>query len=122
MAPTKDPRAKGPKTPARMWRTAIQLPRALLGLAVIAALCLNVIADDGNWTEIHEAGRCAIKGQCGKKSFFGSELPCPNNDKAEDPDKGTRKKLVAICGDAWKEGDVCCDDAQVLLFKTSAYQ
>ena len=67
----------------------------------------------GNWTVKHEAGRCALKGQCGKKSFFGGQLPCPDNSVAEKPDDGTRKKLVTICGDKWDEGAICCDGDQV---------
>lgn len=93
----------------------------LLGIAALAVLFLNVVANDGNWTEKHEAGRCAIRGQCGKKSFFGGELPCPDNGEAEHPDKETREKLVEICGDSWSEGDVCCDDAQVRLSKSFAF-
>ena len=89
------------------------MPRLLLGLATVGILCLNAVAKDENWTNIHEPGRCAIRGQCGKKSFFGGELPCPDNGKAEDPDKEIRDKLVAICGDRWNEGPVCCDEAQV---------
>lgn len=85
----------------------------LLGFATLAVLCLNVVGSEGNWTVKHEEGRCAMRGQCGKKSFFGGELPCPDNGLAEEPDEDTRTKLVAICGDDWNEGDVCCDEAQV---------
>ena len=85
----------------------------LLGFATLAVLCLNVLGGEGNWTLKHEEGRCAMRGQCGKKSFFGGELPCPDNGLAEEPDEDTRTKLVAICGDDWSEGDVCCDEPQV---------
>ena len=85
----------------------------LLGFATIAVLCLNALGSEGNWTVKHEEGRCAMRGQCGKKSFFGGELPCPDNGLAENPDVATRTKLVAICGDDWSGGDVCCDEAQV---------
>ncbi|CAD6582982.1 MAG: hypothetical protein ASARMPREDX12_001140 [Alectoria sarmentosa] len=85
----------------------------LLGFATLAVLCLNVLGSEENWTVKHEEGRCAMRGQCGKKSFFGGELPCPDNGLAEEPDEDTRTKLVAICGDDWNEGDVCCDEAQV---------
>ena len=44
-------------------------------------------------TTKHEKGRCAIRGQCGKQSFFGSELPCPDNGLAKTPDDAVRKKL-----------------------------
>ena len=105
-----------------IWQNPVKLPRPVLGLATIAILCLGIVARDGNWTDIHEPGRCAIRGQCGKKSFFGGDLPCPDNGKAEDPEKETRDKLVAICGDSWEEGPVCCDDAQVRGFSGSRAQ
>ena len=87
--------------------------KRLLGLATIALLCVQALGNEGNWTVKHEEGRCAMRGQCGKKSFFGGELPCPDNGLAEEPDEDTRTKLVAICGDGWSEGAVCCDEAQV---------
>lgn len=70
-------------------------------------------ADDEGWTQKHEKGRCAIRGQCGKKSFFGGELPCPDNGFAQEPTGDARKKLVGICGEKWNEGAICCDDKQV---------
>lgn len=91
----------------------LRLPKSHLWVAISGFLCLSVVASEGNWTTKHEAGRCAIRGHCGKKSFFGSELPCPDNGNATEPEKETRKKLVEICGKSWDEGDVCCDDAQV---------
>lgn len=91
------------------------LPRVLLGFATLAILCLSVLADKGNWTAKHEEGRCAIRGQCGKQSFFGGELPCPDNGLAEEPDHDTREKLVAICGDDWSSGNICCDGGQVSM-------
>ena len=89
----------------------------LLAYAVLAILCLNTLGSEENWTVKHEEGRCAIRGQCGKKSFFGGELPCPDNGLAGEPDEETRTKLVAICGDEWSAGNVCCDEAQVSLGK-----
>lgn len=64
-------------------------------------------------TALHEKGRCAIRGHCGKKSFFGGELPCPDNGLAEEPETAVRKKLVDLCGSKWEEGPVCCKDEQV---------
>lgn len=66
-----------------------------------------------NTTNIHEAGRCAIRGHCGKQGFFGPELPCPDNGLAEPPSDELRKTIVALCGEEWKETDVCCDAGQV---------
>ena len=101
------------------WRAALgpaQGPaRRLLTLTTIAILVLSIFAKEVDLTGKHEAGRCAIRGQCGKQSFFGSELPCPDNGLAKEPDAETRKKLVNICGDAWSEGDVCCESAQVTI-------
>lgn len=86
----------------------------LLCLLLGATACLSgAAADDGNWTNTHESGRCAIRGQCGKKSLFGGELPCPDNGLAEEPDKETREKLVDICGAQWEDGDICCNGNQV---------
>ncbi|PCG95978.1 Short-chain dehydrogenase/reductase SDR [Penicillium occitanis (nom. inval.)] len=68
-------------------------------------------------TAIHEPGRCAIRGHCGKKSIFGGELPCPDNGLAREPDDAVREKLVSLCGSKWSEGPVCCEDEQVDALK-----
>ncbi|KAL9034409.1 MAG: hypothetical protein Q9214_007056, partial [Letrouitia sp. 1 TL-2023] len=60
-----------------------------------------------------------MKGQCGKKSLFGSELPCPDNSLAQAPDDDTRRKLVDICGDKWSDVDICCDANQLNALKTN---
>jgi Niemann-Pick C1 protein len=65
------------------------------------------------FTPIHEAGRCSIRGNCGKKSFFGAELPCPDNGLAKEPTADVRKQLVDICGPKWTSGPVCCESEQV---------
>lgn len=64
-------------------------------------------------TKIHQPGYCALRGQCGKKSFFGGQLPCPDNGPAEDPSDKLREKLVGLCGDRFKEGPVCCEEGQL---------
>jgi Niemann-Pick C1 protein len=64
-------------------------------------------------TKTHEAGRCAIRGHCGSESLFGSQLPCPDNGKAEDPADDVRKKLVDICGEEWSDTPVCCLEEQL---------
>ena len=91
----------------------LRLPRVLLGLACFSILIAESSATDEGWTTMHEVGRCAMRGQCGKKSFFGGELPCPANELAKAPTKETRKNLVEICGDSWIDGDICCDNDQV---------
>lgn len=65
------------------------------------------------YTPKHEAGRCAIRGQCGKRNLFSPELPCVDNGLAEDPDDELREQLVELCGPKWQSGPVCCDADQV---------
>lgn len=96
------------------WVLGPRWRRLLLSITVITLLTATTSADDGNWTIKHEEGRCAMKGQCGKKSFFGGQLPCPNNTLAEEPEDDIREKLVGICGDDWKKGAICCDGDQVI--------
>jgi len=85
----------------------------LLLTLLLALISVALSSDDDGWTKKHEAGRCAIRGQCGKQGFFGSELPCPDNGLAEEPNEDVRKKLVSICGDKWSEGAICCKNEQV---------
>ncbi|KAI9840459.1 MAG: hypothetical protein M1837_001615 [Sclerophora amabilis] len=84
-----------------------------LSLALLAGGTLFARAGEANLTKIHEQGRCALRGQCGSKSFFGSELPCPNNEPATEPEGDSRKRIVSICGEKWNEGLVCCEEAQL---------
>lgn len=70
-------------------------------------------------TKIHEKGRCAIRGHCGKQGFFGSDLPCPDNDKATTPSSDLRKSLVDLCGPKWEDSDVCCNEEQVDALKSN---
>ncbi|KAK4983204.1 niemann-Pick type C-related protein 1 [Elasticomyces elasticus] len=78
----------------------------------VTLFAISTFAAD-SWTSKHEEGRCAIRGHCGKQGFFGSELPCPDNGLAEEPDDALRKKLVGICGEKWSEGAVCCRNEQL---------
>lgn len=81
-------------------------------LGVIAAVATIVSSEA--ITPIHEAGRCAIRGNCGKEAFFSPELPCPDNGLAEEPEEDVRKQLVDICGPKWSSGPVCCLGEQVI--------
>jgi Niemann-Pick C1 protein len=65
-------------------------------------------------TPLHEAGRCALRGQCGHKGFSFFDLPCVDNGKAEAPSEDLRKQIVELCGPKWNETEnVCCDEDQV---------
>lgn len=89
--------------------------RLLFLLPFLAASPLALAADQGpDWTTRHEAGRCALRGHCGKQGFFGSDLPCPDNGRAAEPNRAVREKLVKVCGEKWAEGPVCCLEEQVL--------
>src|SRR5258707_719982 len=99
------------------------LPRqstvALLFTAVITTLLVTPsYAGSNNRTSIHEAGRCAIRGNCGSEGF-GPQLPCPDNDVATEPTNELRTSLVDICGDEWSEGKVCCTLEQLEALKTN---
>lgn len=81
--------------------------------AVIAGLLSASLVSAEAYTPMHEAGRCSIRGSCGKKSFFGKELPCLDNGLAKEPEDDVRAKLVKLCGPKWSTGPVCCDGGQV---------
>ncbi|CAI7623557.1 unnamed protein product [Penicillium pancosmium] len=84
---------------------------ALVGLSSLA-LQPTLAAAQGE-TKIHEKGRCAIRGQCGKQSIFGGELPCPDNGRAKGLEDPVREKLVNLCGPKWESGPVCCLEEQI---------
>ncbi|KAK3941461.1 patched family-domain-containing protein [Diplogelasinospora grovesii] len=93
--------------------------KAGCGLLLLAGLGSAAVETDRSWTPKHEAGRCAIRGHCGSKSFFGSQLPCVDNGLAEEPDEKLRKQLVDLCGPKWETGPVCCLAEQVDSLKSS---
>ena len=93
----------------------------LLSVTAAAVALLGHISGalaDSNKT-IHEAGRCAIQGKCGHKSWEFNDLPCVYNEKAAAPSDELKKKLVDLCGSKWNDTDVCCDEAQVDDLKTN---
>lgn len=84
---------------------------ARLATAVVLGAAL---ASAKPYTPKHEQGRCAFRGQCGKQSFFGKELPCVDNGLAHDPEAELRRELIDLCGEEWSEGPVCCTLPQVI--------
>ncbi|KAM3562605.1 hypothetical protein MY1884_001721 [Beauveria asiatica] len=86
---------------------------------LVAALAIGTaLVSAQNYTPKHEQGRCAFRGQCGKQSFFGKELPCVDNGLAQDPEAELRSELVDLCGEEWREGPVCCTLPQVQALKS----
>lgn len=102
-------------------RTAAPTMTQLWKLLGAGALLLTSTASAELLTPKHEAGRCAIRGHCGKKSWFGKELPCVDNGLAEDPDDELRQQLVDLCGEKWAKGPVCCDAGQVSVLTESCF-
>ncbi|KAJ5342582.1 hypothetical protein N7541_011706 [Penicillium brevicompactum] len=90
----------------------MRLPGAIATIVGLGSLSPTLVGAQGE-TKIHEKGRCAIRGHCGKQSIFGGELPCPDNDLAQQPEDSVREKLVNLCGSKWSEGPVCCRDEQI---------
>ncbi|KJZ74583.1 hypothetical protein HIM_05933 [Hirsutella minnesotensis 3608] len=88
----------------------------LLGAASL--LLPGLAAAIESYTPKHEAGRCAFRGQCGKQSLFGKDLPCVDNGPAHDPDADLRKELVGLCGSEWSDRPVCCTLDQVKALKS----
>ncbi|KAB5543014.1 patched family-domain-containing protein, partial [Coniochaeta sp. 2T2.1] len=88
-------------------------------VALAAGLLAGLAQAEEPYTPKHEAGRCAIRGHCGNKSFLGKQLPCPDNGLAEEPDQKLRDQLVDLCGPKWSEGPVCCNEEQVKSLKSS---
>jgi Niemann-Pick C1 protein len=88
---------------SRLWYTA----------ATVAALLAANFVSAEPYTPKHEAGRCSIRGTCGKEGWLGPELPCPDNGLASEPGDDVRKQLVELCGPKWNTGLVCCEGEQV---------
>ncbi|KAL6941854.1 hypothetical protein ACO0QE_003013 [Hanseniaspora vineae] len=58
---------------------------------------------------------CAIYDQCGKKSLFGQQLPCPKSSKFHPPKASseTLEIVSGLCGEEWLEQEyLCCTTEQ----------
>ncbi|KAL7622287.1 niemann-Pick type C- protein 1 [Parahypoxylon ruwenzoriense] len=83
-----------------------------------ALLLASGAAADELYTPKHEAGRCAMRGHCGRKSFFGKQVPCVDNGLATTPDPEFAKELESVCGPKWKDSKVCCSPEQLGSLKS----
>ncbi|KAI0175216.1 sterol-sensing domain of SREBP cleavage-activation-domain-containing protein [Pestalotiopsis sp. NC0098] len=91
-------------------------------IAAAAALLTATATHAEPLTPKHEPGRCAIRGHCGKKSFFGKELPCLDNGLAtpqSDIDDDFAQDLESLCGPKWRDSKVCCNRDQLDALKSS---
>lgn len=67
---------------------------------------------------IEKEGYCSIYDNCGKKSLFGSELPCPYNGEAFSATDDQLSELSSLCGDEWQEeSKLCCTSDQISELK-----
>ncbi|ODV64049.1 sphingolipid transporter [Ascoidea rubescens DSM 1968] len=77
---------------------------------VLSCCCLAL----AGYTDVHHQGYCATYDNCGKKSIFGGELPCPANVPASIPTQDDKDLLVSICGPLWENQSlVCCSNSQL---------
>lgn len=93
-----------------MWFTA-----SLSVLLATTSLLSPILASKG--TFIHEAGRCAVRGQCEADGFFSPGRPCADNGLASPPSDALREEIVKLCGPKWNNTDVCCVEQQVQALK-----
>lgn len=71
-------------------------------------------------TPHHSLKYCAMYGVGGKTSFFGPDVPQPNNIPAQKLSAADYNDLVDVCGDSWRAVDyACCDSAQIAQLKTN---
>ncbi|OAA59632.1 patched sphingolipid transporter [Niveomyces insectorum RCEF 264] len=89
----------------------------LLFFSSLGTVAAAAAAAETAYTPKHEAGRCAMRGQCGKRNIFSPELPCVDNGLATDPEADLRDQLVKLCGQKWQSGPVCCTAEQVTALK-----
>ncbi|POW20655.1 hypothetical protein PSHT_03243, partial [Puccinia striiformis] len=55
-----------------------------------------------------QSGRCAMYDRCGKKGFFGQELPCPDNSPARKTTADLQSALGRICGNRFASLETAC--------------
>lgn len=63
-------------------------------------------------------GHCAMYGNCGKKSVFGKQLPCPTNMTAPEPLLESMEILERVCGKEFSVANgVCCSNDQLIALE-----
>ncbi|PPQ68840.1 hypothetical protein CVT26_001674 [Gymnopilus dilepis] len=58
-------------------------------------------------------GKCAMRGSCGKKGFFGKPLPCPYDGPPIETDEKTKSLLKDVCGPELVNTPTCCTADQL---------
>lgn len=75
----------------------------LLRLLILVLVACGVLGD-----KLHTPGTCAMYDNCGKKSIFGAQLPCPGPLEAQKPSSEARELLESVCGAEFSSRLVCC--------------
>lgn len=71
-------------------------------------------------TTIHSPNYCSMYGVGGKTSFFGPDIPKPNNIPSQKLSLDDYSTLTEICGDSWRNIDyACCDSNQLIQLKSN---
>src|SRR6201994_2784573 len=99
--------------------TGLSLSALSLLFAVSILAAPAYAATSSGLTAIHEAGRCAIRGNCGSERLWGPQLPCPDNEPAAEATDEVRTALVGICGAEWTDSKVCCTLEQLEALRTN---
>lgn len=68
---------------------------------------------------IRKEGYCSMYSNCGKRSYFGSPLPCSSNVKAKVPNNKEISLLNSICGADFDSSLVCCSEDQLTSMESS---
>lgn len=88
------------------------------GLLVLPSLCFG--------ESLYREASCAMYDNCGKKSVFGSDIPCYIDDPSFEPPKvsGELKKILTdVCGEEWNDIDqVCCSESQILNLRDNLHK
>ena len=63
-----------------LWRVHLFLSRPPFLLALRSYTTLNFL----EYANMSKEGHCVIRGNCGSKSIFGQQLPCPDDGPARD--------------------------------------
>lgn len=76
---------------------------------IALTFCVSVLASN------KKPGYCSMYDNCGKKSFFGAQLPCVNNTRAPAPSRESLEILTRVCGAEFPVDDgVCCSYDQLV--------
>lgn len=87
-------------------------------------MSLITLGDEENEvTHFDGAGQCAMYDNCGKKSVFGQELPCPDQSPARNTTADLRNQLQSICGSSFSDlKSACCTPDQLTNLAQSLLQ